>query len=353
MNIKKVNLQREKIEYKPININIMIKVGINGFGRIGRVVFRIMQQNPNMKVVAVNDLLGVETLAYFLKYDTVFGRCKDTIEVQDGHLVVNGEKIRVTAEKDPANINWGELDVDIVVESTGFFLTKEKAEAHIKGGAKKVIMSAPSKDDTKMFVYGVNHKELTKDYNIISNASCTTNCFTPMLKVLQDNFGIVEGLMTTVHSVTGNQKTVDTAGKNFRRGRSGMGNIIPTTTGAAKAATKIIPELQGKINGMAMRVPTLDGSVVDFTVRLDKATSLDEIKAKMREAANGELKGILEYTEDEIVSSDIIGNSHTSIFDSAACMELNSNFFKLITWYDNEWGYSTQLVRMVEYWMGL
>ncbi len=333
--------------------NIMIRVGINGFGRIGRVVYRIMSKNPNIEVVAVNDLLPVDTLAYFLKYDSVYGRFDRTVETEGGHLVVNGKKIRVTAEKDPANINWGELDVDIVVESTGFFLTREKAEAHLKAGAKKVIMSAPSKDDTKMFVYGVNHKELTADYDIISNASCTTNCFVPLVKVLHDNFGIVEGLMTTVHSVTGNQKTVDTAGKNLRRGRAGGHNIIPTTTGAAKAATKVIPELKGKINGMAMRVPTLDGSVVDFTVRLEKTTSLDEIKAKMKAAAEGELKGVLEYTEDEIVSSDIIGRSTTSIFDAAACMELNGNFFKLISWYDNEWGYSSQLVRMVEYWAGL
>ena len=331
----------------------MIKVGINGFGRIGRVVFRIMSKNPNMEVVAVNDLLGVDTLAYFLKYDTVFGKYDGTVEVKDGHLVVDGKKIRVTAERNPADVNWGAENVDVVVESTGFFLTKETAEAHIKGGAKKVILSAPAKDDTKMFVYGVNHNELTKDFNIISNASCTTNCFTPMLKVLEDNYGIVEGLMTTIHSVTGNQMTVDTAGGNLRRGRAGGHNIIPTTTGAAKAATKIMPELVGKINGMAMRVPTLDGSVVDFTVRLDKATSLDDIKAKMKTAAEGELKGVLKYTEEEIVSSDIVKDPNTSIFDASACMQLNGNFFKLITWYDNEWGYSAQLVKMVEYWTSL
>ncbi|MEA3450711.1 MAG: type I glyceraldehyde-3-phosphate dehydrogenase, partial [Bacteroidota bacterium] len=259
----------------------------------------------------------------------------------------------VTSEKNPADVNWGAENVDVVVESTGFFLTKETADAHIKGGAKKVILSAPPKDDTKMFVYGVNHKELTKDFNIISNASCTTNCFTPMLKVLEDNYGIVEGLMTTIHSVTGNQMTVDTAGGNLRRGRAAGHNIIPTTTGAAKAATKILPALTGKINGMAMRVPTLDGSVVDFTVRLDKATSLDDIKAKMKTAAEGELKGVLKYTEEEIVSSDIVKDPNTSIFDSSACMELNGNFYKLITWYDNEWGYSAQLVKMVEYWVNL
>lgn len=331
----------------------MIKIGINGFGRIGRVVFRIMAKNPNFKVVAVNDLLDVDTLAYYLKYDSVFGRFDGTIEVVDGHLVVNGNTIRVTAERNPSDINWGQLDVDVVVESTGFFLTKEKAEEHIKGGAKKVILSAPSKDDTKMFVFGVNHDELTKDYNIISNASCTTNCLTPLLKVLQDNFGVAEGLMTTIHSITGNQNTVDTAGKDLRRGRAGAHNIIPSTTGAAKAATKIMPILKGKVNGMAMRVPTLDGSVVDLTVRLEKATSLDEIKAKVKEAANGKMKGVLEYTEEHIVSSDIIGNPNTSIFDVASCMELNANFYKLVTWYDNEWGYSSQLVKMIEYWVSL
>ena len=328
----------------------MIKIGINGFGRIGRVVFRIMAKNPNFQVVAINDLLDVNTLAYFLKYDTVFGKFDGTIEAKDGQLVVNGQTIRVTAERNPADINWGALNVDTVVESTGFFLTKEKANLHIQAGAKKVILSAPAKDDTKMFVYGVNHKELQKDTDVISNASCTTNCFVPILKVLHENFGVVEGLMTTIHSVTGNQMTVDTAGGNLRRNRAGGHNIIPTTTGAAKAATKIMPELIGKVNGMAMRVPTLDGSVVDFTVRLEKTTSLDAIKVKVKEAAEGELKGVLEYTEEAIVSSDIVGNPTTSIFDADACMELNGNFFKLINWYDNEWGYSAQLVKMIEYW---
>jgi glyceraldehyde 3-phosphate dehydrogenase (phosphorylating) len=331
----------------------MIKIGINGFGRIGRVVFRIMAKSSNFQVVAINDLLDVDTLAYFLKYDTVFGKFDGTIEVKDGQLVVNGQTIRVSAERNPADINWGALNVDTVVESTGFFLTQESAGAHIKAGAKKVILSAPAKDDTKMFVYGVNHNELTKDFDIISNASCTTNCFVPILKVLHENFGVVEGLMTTIHSITGNQMTVDTAGGNLRRNRAGGHNIIPTTTGAAKAATKIMPELVGKVNGMAMRVPTLDGSVVDFTVRLEKATTLDAIKAKVKEAAEGELKGVLEYTEEAIVSSDIVGNPNTSIFDADACMELNGNFFKLINWYDNEWGYSAQLVKMVEYWAGL
>ncbi len=331
----------------------MIKIGINGFGRIGRAVFRIISENENMEVVAINDLIKVETLAYFLKYDSVFGKYDGEIKIENGNLIVDGKEIRITAEKDPTQINWGDKNVDVVVESTGLFLTRKKAKAHLKAGAKKVIMSAPSKDDTQMFVYGVNHKKLNKDFDIISNASCTTNCFTPILKILNENYGIVEGLMTTVHAVTGNQKTVDTAGKNFRRGRSGGHNIIPTTTGAAKAAIKIMPELTGKINAMAMRVPTLDGSVIDFTVRLEKQTSLDDIKAKVKKAAQGELKGVLEYTEDEIVSSDIVGNPITSIFDASACMELNGNFFKLINWYDNEWGYSSQLVKMIEYWMSL
>ncbi len=331
----------------------MIKIGINGFGRIGRVVFRILSKKTNFEVVAINDLIDVDTLAYYLKYDSVFGRFDGDISIKDGQLVVNGKKIRITAEKDPANINWGAVGVDVVVESTGIFLTTEKAMAHIKGGAKKVLLSAPPKDDTKMFVYGVNHKELTKDFDIISNASCTTNCLVPLLKVLQDNYGIVEGLMTTIHSVTGNQTTVDTAGKDLRRGRAAAINIIPSTTGAAKAATKIMTELKGKMNGMAMRVPTIDGSVVDLTVRLEKATSLDDIKAKVKAASEGAMKGVIEYTEDLIASTDIIGNSNTSIFDSASCMELNPNFFKLVTWYDNEWGYSSQLVKMIEYWMSL
>ncbi len=331
----------------------MIKVGINGFGRIGRAVFRIMEKKENLEVVAINDLIDPDYMAYLLKYDSVYKRFGKSVEVVDGHLIVDGRKIRVTAEKNPADINWGDLGVDVVLESTGIFLTTEKAMAHIKGGAKKVILSAPPKDDTPMFVYNVNHKTLNKDLKIISNASCTTNCFTPLLKVLQENYGIAEGLMTTVHSVTAAQTTVDVAGKNRRRGRSGLANIIPTTTGAAKAATKILPELQGKINGMAMRVPTIDGSVVDFTVRLEKSTSLDEIKAAMKKAAENELKGTLEYTEDEIVSMDIVGHDVTSVFDAASSMELNANFFKLITWYDNEWGYSSQLVKMIEYWASL
>lgn len=328
----------------------MVKVGINGFGRIGRAVFRIMDANPNIEVVGINDLIDADYMAYLLKYDTPLGRFEKDVKVEDGQLIVDGRKIRVTAEKNPADINWGAIDVDVVVESTGIFLTTEKAMTHIQGGAKKVILSAPPKDDTPMFVFNVNHKDIDPSLKIISNASCTTNGFTPMLKVLEDNFGIVEGLMTTVHSVTAAQAIVDGIRKDRRRGRSGLSNIIPTTTGAAKAATKILPSLVGKINGMAMRVPTIDGSVIDFTVRLKKSTSLDEINAAMKKSAEGEMNGTLEYTEDPIVSSDIIKHPVTSVYDSLASMELNNNFFKIINWYDNEWGYSSQLVKMVEYW---
>ena len=326
-----------------------IKVGINGFGRIGRLAFRIIHERPDIEVVAINDLAEANALAYLLKYDTVHGRFKGHVEVKDSQLIVDGQKIRITAEKDPANLRWDEVGVDFVIESTGLFLTREKSEKHLQAGAKKVIMSAPSKDDTPMFVLGGNHDKLTWDHDIISNASCTTNCFVPVLKVLNENFGIIEGLMTTVHSVTANQKTVDGLAKDYRRGRASF-NIVPTTTGAAKAATKVLPELKGKVNAMSMRVPTLDASIIDFTVRLEKSTSYEEIKAAMKAAAEGQLKGILEYTEDPIVSSDIIGNSHSSIFDAGAGMELNDHFFKIVAWYDNEWGYSNRLVDMIEYW---
>ena len=326
-----------------------IRVGINGFGRIGRLAFRIIYDRPDIEVVGINDLADANALAYLLKYDTVHGRFKGNVEVKDGQLIVDGQKIRITAEKDPANLRWDEIGVDYVIESTGLFLTREKSEKHLQAGAKKVIMSAPSKDDTPMFVLGGNHDKLTWDHDIISNASCTTNCFVPVLKVLNENFGIIEGLMTTVHSVTANQKTVDGLAKDYRRGRASF-NIVPTTTGAAKAATKVLPELAGKVNAMSMRVPTLDASIIDFTVRLEKATNYEEIKAAMKAAAEGQLKGILEYTEDPIVSSDIIGNSHSSIFDAQAGMELNDHFFKIIAWYDNEWGYSNRLVDMIEYW---
>ncbi len=326
-----------------------IRVGINGFGRIGRLAFRIAIKRPNIEIVGINDLADANYLAYLLKYDSVHGRFDGTVEVKNGNLVVNGQEIRVTAEKDPANLRWDEVGAEYVIESTGLFLTREKAEAHLKAGAKKVIMSAPAKDDTPMFVLGGNHDKLTYDHDIISNASCTTNCFVPVLKVLHENFGIIEGLMTTVHSVTSKQKTVDGLAKDWRRGRASF-NIVPTTTGAAKAATKVLPELQGKVNAMSMRVPTLDASIIDFVVRLEKSTNYEEIKAAMKAAAEGELKGILEYTEDPIVSSDIIGNPHSSVFDAKAGMELNDHFFKIIAWYDNEWGYSNRLIDMIEYW---
>ncbi len=330
-----------------------IKIGINGFGRIGRLVFRIAVSRPNIEVVGINDLIDAEYMAYQLKYDTVHGRFNGTVEVKNGNLVVNGKEIRCTSEKDPANLRWDEVGAEYVVESTGLFLTREKAEKHLQAGAKKVIMSAPSKDDTPMFVLGGNHHKLTYDLDIISNASCTTNCFVPVLKVLHENFGVVEGLMTTVHSVTANQRTVDNISpKDWRRGRSSF-NIIPTTTGAAKAATKVLPELQGKVNAMSMRVPTLDASIIDFVVRLDKATSYEEIKAAMKKAAEGELKGILDYTEDPIVSSDIIGTTYSSVFDAKAGMQLNEHFFKIIAWYDNEFGYSNRVVDMIEYWDSL
>ena len=327
-----------------------IKVGINGFGRIGRLAFRAAQLRNDIEIVGINDLIDVENMSYMLRYDTVHGRFNGTVEVKDGKLVVNGKAIRVTAEKDPANLKWDEVGAEYVIESTGLFLTKEKAEAHIKAGAKRVIMSAPSKDDTPMFVYGVNHKTYTKDMSIISNASCTTNCLAPVTKVLHDNFGVVEGLMTTVHATTATQKTVDgVSAKDWRGGRAAAGNIIPSSTGAAKAVTKVIPDLKGKLTGMAFRVPTLNVSVVDLTCRLEKATTYEEICKKMKEASEGELKGILGYTEDEVVSSDFITDPRTSIFDAKAGIMLNPNFVKVIAWYDNEWGYSNKLLDMIAY----
>ncbi|MCX7985336.1 MAG: type I glyceraldehyde-3-phosphate dehydrogenase [Bacteroidales bacterium] len=327
-----------------------IKVGINGFGRIGRLAFRAAQLRNDIEIVGINDLIDVEYMSYMLRYDTVHGRFNGTVEVKDGKLVVNGKAIRVTAEKDPANLKWDEVGAEYVIESTGLFLEKAKAEAHIKAGAKRVIMSAPSKDDTPMFVYGVNHKTYTKDMSIISNASCTTNCLAPITKVLHDNFGVVEGLMTTVHATTATQKTVDgVSAKDWRGGRAASGNIIPSSTGAAKAVTKVIPELKGKLTGMAFRVPTLNVSVVDLTCRLEKATTYEEICKKMKEAAEGELKGILGYTEDEVVSSDFITDPRTSIFDAKAGIMLNPNFVKVVAWYDNEWGYSNKLLDMIAY----
>jgi glyceraldehyde 3-phosphate dehydrogenase len=327
-----------------------IKVGINGFGRIGRLAFRAAILRNDIEIVGINDLIDVEYMAYMLKYDTVHGGFKGTVAVKDGHLVVNGHTIRVTAEKDPANLKWGEVGAEYVIESTGLFLSRDKAEAHLKAGAKRVIMSAPSKDETPMFVYGVNHKSYKKEMDMISNASCTTNCLAPVTKVLNDNFGIVEGLMTTVHATTATQKTVDgPSAKDWRGGRAAAGNIIPSSTGAAKAVTKVIPELKGKLTGMAFRVPTLNVSVVDLTCRLEKGTDYEGIKAAMKKASENELKGILGYTEDEVVSSDFIGDSRTSIFDAKAGIMLNANFVKIVAWYDNEWGYSSKLLDMIAY----
>ena len=327
-----------------------IKVGINGFGRIGRLAFRAAIQRKDIEIVGINDLIDVEYMAYMLKYDTVHGGFKGTVEVKNGHLVVNGNTIRVTAEKDPANLKWGEVGAEYVIESTGLFLSRDKAEAHLKAGAKRVILSAPSKDETPMFVYGVNHKSYKKEMDMISNASCTTNCLAPVTKVLNDNFGIVEGLMTTVHATTATQKTVDgPSAKDWRGGRAAAGNIIPSSTGAAKAVTKVIPELKGKLTGMAFRVPTLNVSVVDLTCRLEKGTDYEGIKAAMKKASENELKGVLGYTEDEVVSSDFIGDSRTSIFDAKAGIMLNANFVKIVAWYDNEWGYSCKLLDMIAY----
>ena len=326
-----------------------IKVGINGFGRIGRLVFRAAQKRDDIIVVGINDLIDVEYMAYMLKYDTMHGQFDGSVEIKNGNLVVNGNEIRVTAEKDPANLRWNEVGAEYVVESTGLFLTKEKAEAHLKAGAKRVVMSAPSKDDTPMFVYGVNHKTYAGQ-SIISNASCTTNCLAPLTKVLNDNFGVVNGLMTTVHSTTATQKTVDgPSAKDWRGGRAAAGNIIPSTTGAAKAVGKVIPELNGKLTGISMRVPTLDVSVVDLTVNLAKPATKEDICKAMKAASEGELKGILGYTEDAVVSSDFLGDSRTSIFDANAGVYLTDTFVKVISWYDNEWGYSCKLLEMIAY----
>ena len=326
-----------------------IKIGINGFGRIGRLVFRAAMAKDNVEVVGINDLISVEYMAYMLRYDTMHGQFKGTIEVKDGNLVVNGQSIRVTAEKDPANLKWNEVGAEYVVESTGLFLTKEKAEAHIKAGAKRVVMSAPSKDDTPMFVMGVNN-DTYKGEAIISNASCTTNCLAPIAKVLNDKFGMVEGLMTTVHSTTATQKTVDGPSmKDWRGGRAASGNIIPSSTGAAKAVGKVIPSLNGKLTGMSLRVPTLDVSVVDLTCTLAKDATYDEICAAMKAASEGELKGILGYTEDAVVSSDFLGDPRTSIFDAKAGIQLSPRFVKVGSWYDNEWGYSNKVLELIEY----
>ncbi|MBW8324550.1 MAG: type I glyceraldehyde-3-phosphate dehydrogenase [Prolixibacteraceae bacterium] len=327
-----------------------IKIGINGFGRIGRFVFRVAVAKENVEVVAINDLIDVDYMAYMLKYDSTHGQFKGTVEVKDGQLIVNGKTIRVTAERNPADINWGAVGAEYVVESTGLFLEKAKAQGHIDGGAKKVILSAPSKDDTPMFVMGVNHTSYTNDMKFVSNASCTTNCLAPIAKVLNDNFGILEGLMTTVHATTATQKTVDgPSAKDWRGGRGAGQNIIPSSTGAAKAVGKVIPALNGKLTGMAFRVPTPDVSVVDLTVRLAKETSYAEICAAMKAASEGELKGVLGYTEDEVVSNDFIGDARTSIFDAKAGIQLSPTFVKVVSWYDNEMGYSTKVVELIEY----
>ncbi|HPS24203.1 MAG: type I glyceraldehyde-3-phosphate dehydrogenase [Bacteroidales bacterium] len=326
-----------------------IKVGINGFGRIGRLVFRAAQERENIEIVGINDLISVDYMAYMLRYDTVHGQFTGSIDVKDGNLVVNGHAIRVTAEKDPANLKWNEVGAEYVVESTGLFLTKEKAQAHIAAGAKRVVMSAPSKDDTPMFVYGVNHKTY-KGETIVSNASCTTNCLAPVAKVLNDSFGIVEGLMTTVHATTATQKTVDgPSAKDWRGGRAAAANIIPSSTGAAKAVGKVIPQLNGKLTGMSFRVPTVDVSVVDLTCRLEKPATYEEVKAAMKAASEGEMKGVLGYTEDAVVSSDFIHDARTSIFDAEAGISLNPNFVKVVAWYDNEWGYSNKVVELIQY----
>ena len=326
----------------------MIKVGINGFGRIGRLVFRAAQERNDIQVVGINDLLDVDYIAYMLKYDTIHGAFKGTIEVKDGQLVVNGKTIRISSERNPADLKWDAVGAEYVVESTGLFLSKDKAQGHIDAGAKYVVMSAPSKDDTRMYVTGVNEKTYTKGEQFVSNASCTTNCLAPIAKVLNDKFGIEEALMTTVHATTATQKTVDgPSAKDWRGGRAAAGNIIPSSTGAAKAVGKVIPELNGKLTGMAFRVPTLDVSVVDLTARLKKETTYAEICAAMKEASEGELKGVLGYTDEEVVSSDFIGDARTSIFDAKAGIQLSPSFVKVVSWYDNEWGYSNKVLELI------
>ena len=326
-----------------------MKIGINGFGRIGRLAFRAAIERPDVEVVGINDLVEPDYMAYMLKYDSTHGPFKGTIAVEGGHLVVNGKTIRVTAEKDPANLKWNEVGAEVVIESTGLFLTQETAQKHIDAGAKKVVMSAPAKDDTPTFVMGVNHKQLKADQHIVSNASCTTNCLAPVAKVLNDKFGIEEGLMSTIHAVTATQKTVDgPSAKDWRGGRGAYQNIIPSSTGAAKAVGLVLPELKGKLTGMSFRVPVADVSVVDLTARLKTPATYEEIKKAMKDASEGELKGILGYTEDEVVSEDFKGDARTSIFDAKAGIALNNNFVKVVSWYDNEWGYSNKLIDLVQ-----
>jgi glyceraldehyde 3-phosphate dehydrogenase len=329
----------------------MLRIGINGFGRIGRLAFRVASARPDVEVVAINDLQEIDYLAYMLKYDSTHGIFNGEVTIQNGQLIVNGKPIRVTAEKEVNQLNWGALDVDCVLECTGQFLTQDSAGNHITAGAKKVIISAPAKDDTPTFVMGVNSDQLTPSHTIISNASCTTNCLAPIVKVLNDHFGVLEGLMTTVHAVTATQKTVDgPSAKDWRGGRGAYQNIIPSSTGAAKAVSLVIPEMKNKLTGMSFRVPVADVSVVDLTVRLEKPTSYAAICAAMKAEAEGKLKGILGYTEDDVVSNDFLGDSRTAVFDAKAGIELNNQFFKVVAWYDNEWGYSTKLIDLAQHW---
>ncbi len=327
----------------------MTKIGINGFGRIGRIAFRIAAQKSDVEVVAINDLLDVDHLAYLLKYDSVHGKYKGTVEVKDGHLVVDGKTIRVTAERNPEDLKWDAVGAEIVIDCTGIFTTIESASTHLKAGARKVVISAPSKD-APMFVMGVNHLDVKSTDYVVSNASCTTNCLAPLAKVIDDNLGIVEGLMTTVHATTATQLTVDgPSRKDFRGGRSALMNIIPASTGAAVAVTKVIPALKGKLTGMSFRVPTADVSVVDLTVRTEKAASYEEVKKLFKDASEGAYKGIIAYTEDLVVSQDFVSDPHTCSFDADAGIALNDNFFKLVAWYDNEYGYSSKLIDLAAY----
>ena len=327
-----------------------IKVGINGFGRIGRMVFRASLNHPEIEIVGINDLCPADYLAYMLKYDTMHGKCDAEISYTESSIIVNGKEIPVSAERNPADLPWAKLGAEYVVESTGLFLTTEKSQGHLDAGAKKVIMSAPSKDDTPMFVCGVNLDKYTSDMKFVSNASCTTNCLAPIAKVLNDNWGITDGLITTVHSTTATQKTVDGPSlKDWRGGRAAAGNIIPSSTGAAKAVGKVIPELNGKLTGMSMRVPTLDVSVVDLTVNLEKPAKYEEICAAMKEASEGELKGVLGYTDEDVVSSDFLGDTHTSIFDAKAGIALTDTFVKVVSWYDNEIGYSNKVLELIKH----
>ncbi|SDS82923.1 glyceraldehyde 3-phosphate dehydrogenase [Gillisia sp. Hel1_33_143] len=323
-----------------------VKVGINGFGRIGRIAFRNAISSGKVEVVAINDLLDVDHLAYLLKYDSVHGQFDGEVEVKDGHLVVNGKTVRITAERNPEDLKWDEVGAEIVLDCTGIFTTMDSAGAHLKAGAKKVVISAPSKD-VPMFVMGVNHKDVKAEDTIVSNASCTTNCLAPLAKVIDDEFGMVEGLMTTVHAATASQSTVDGPDKkNYRLGRSALNNIIPTSTGAAVAVTKVIPSLKGKLTGMAFRVPTADVSVVDLTVRTEKAATYEQVKAAFKKASEGAYKGVISYTEEMVVSQDYVSNTNTCNFDADAGIALNDNFFKLVAWYDNEYGYSAKLVEL-------